>query len=156
MMVWIDLPSADIDPDSPEKESVFTNLKARDDSLRTFVFYYKLAEVTETGQSFVTKDTFRIEVPDFATTLKIGVQLKIDSSPGGEKTQARIKITGGTDGTTIESVATTYEEKLLDLTLAGGEKGTVVTVEVQLLVDTGGRTASMKQDATDLRSRIEG
>lgn len=155
-MAWIDLLATDIDPDSPEKEKIFTNLKARDDSLRTSPFYYKLAEVTETGQAFVTKDTFRIRVPDFATTLKLGVQLKIDSSPGGEQTQARIIITSGSTGSTISSVSTTYEEKILDLTLAGGEKGATVTVEVQLLVDTTSRTASMKQDPTDLRSRIEG
>ena len=155
-MAYPAIPDADIDPDSPGKEKNFKSWRDRDNSLRTNPFYYDLAEVTETGQTFVVKDSFRMFIPEHALKVILGVQLKIDSSPGGETADARIRINGGTVGTTITTTSTTYVEVELDLTPLAGEKDGIFQIDVELLVSTAGRTASLKADKTNLRSRTTG
>jgi hypothetical protein len=148
---WQNIPDTDVDIDSPGKTTdVFSNLRDDLEAVRLDVFGVNIAEDTHTGDTSwtaVTGGAFRIHVPDVADYT--GIQRKIDLTVEGKVTANNgllrlYDVTNSTAGATLTTTSATYEDLVLTIDIAAGDKGTTQDYRVEFSLSNSGDTVYCK------------
>lgn len=107
-------------------------------------------EYTDTAGAYITVLSIPLPIPSDATTVAATVELKTDSASYAAYFRAVIN---GTNGSEQSTVSTTYVSKTSSITVAAGDKGDVLNLELQIKTSPPG-TATM-QALSDISNGFE-
>jgi hypothetical protein len=102
------------------------------------------AEYSGTQDAYTTYETIPVTIPANATYLDVTVKLKNDTEGQPVYFRAKLNATTGTEQT---ATTTSYADKTSRVTIAAGDKGKTLILELQCKEPPGGYTYTMKTES---------
>lgn len=148
---WTDIPSTDVDTDSPLDADLFTELRDNANAVRQSLFGVSIAETSTASTSYVTLHSFRLVIPDLAdyTTIQRQVtgdiQAKVANAAATGSYHLRDNSSGNT-GSDVTTSSITYAYLQPSLNIDAAWKGTTRTIDVRVKTNNASYAASLKYD----------
>lgn len=133
-MAWVDIPTTDVDVDSPLDEDIFQKLADNDEAIRVAPVGFELPETQATSATYVTLATRYVRIPNVLSTAiqrKLVFRCQLKATAGGTMTLKITDNAAAVDSTEASSTSTSYEDKDVTLNFAESLKGTTRQIDIK-------------------------